>query len=476
MREKDIKKIFDNCYGSSEKAGKAEVSSERVKAAVMEKIGMSAAESFYTDSQEEELIKPVFAVVPKKKSSSAALKIAAWVGAAACLGAVVLSMGLFGENGLKTLLQQNGGDNNNAPAVSNTTSGQHINMELFGEDKNLSLLLMDGMYFIYTVDEEFSYDHSKIDQYDVVPFLYEKDGRLYFDPTDDGKVAAEDITGKINKTDFYLYTYDNPHNPVDPTHYLLMGGDVSEGKYGYMEIFKVKNTTNTWGFVGGFSYEYVTGPKFCDPVDPDAQWLAKGIKWLNEFYNVSADVTDSNVGCCRKNVNFKYKDDYNYGDINPDLLPYSQLTLLDGSLEMWYNNFTDGSVFFGTNGTKELLYKENGRLIFDSGIGYKEDITDKIDSDSFYLYTYENPENPFNTTHYIIVGGDLSKNFCGYLEVYQTDEELWGERGSFHLGDEDDEAVHDLQWVHCAEEFLAEECGVKLVGVNTINDTINNNN
>lgn len=472
MREKDIKKIFDTYCGSSEKAGKAEVSSERVKASVMEKIGMSAAEGFYTDSQGEEAVKPVFVTAPGKKRNSAAIKIAAWAGAAACLGAVVLSMGLFGGNGLNSILQQNSNDNN-TPAVSNTTtSGQYINMELFGEDKNLSLYLMDGMIFSYNVDEKFVYDHSEVDLDGVVPFLYEKDGRLYFEPTNNGEAKAEDITSKISRTDFYLYTYDNSYNLVDPTHYLLIGGDVREGKYGYMEIFKVKNSKNTWVFAGGFSYEYVSGTNFCDPVDPDAQWLINGIKWLNEIYNVSVDATDSNVGCWRQNVSFKYKDDYQYGHTDPDKLQSLQLTLLDGNLiEIYYTDSTTDSISHSC--TRDLLYKENDRLMFDSGRGDKEDITDKISSDGFYLYIYENPENPFNKTHYIIAGGDLSKDFYGYWEVYQGNADSWHRTGTFNNGSAGDADIERQQWIYNAAKFLKEEYGAEffMIEVDTSKDS-----
>ncbi|MDE6725333.1 MAG: hypothetical protein K2J79_06985 [Ruminiclostridium sp.] len=314
MREKDIKKIFDTYCGSSEKSGKAEVSSERVKASVLEKIGMSAAESFYTDSQGEEPVKPIFVAVTKKKRDGAAIKIAAWAGAAACLVAVVMSMGLFGGNGLKTLLPQEVDENNIKPLESVAETSQNVNMDLFDGDRVFRLPLMDGMIFTYSGNEEFNYDHSEIEWFDVVPFLYEKDNRLYFAALNDSW-GIVDITDKIGREDFYLYSYENPNNNINTTHYLLIGGDVSEGKYGYMEIFKVKNSTNTWGFVGGFSYEYVSGNKFCDPVDPDAEWLVNGINYLNEKYSIATDPTKNNVGCCRLNVNFKYKNDYKYGDI-----------------------------------------------------------------------------------------------------------------------------------------------------------------
>ncbi len=486
MREKDIKKIFDTYCGSGEKSGKAEVSSERVKASVMEKIGMSAAESFYTDSQEKEPIKPVFAAVPKKKRNGAALKIAAWIGAAACIGAVVMSMGLFGGNGLSFILQ-----NNTMPTASDTAaSGQYVNMELFIKDKNMSLFLMDGMHFTYTVgnendNEAFRYDHSKIEQYNVVPFLYLKDGILYFDPTDDNKVHPEDITGKINKNDFYLYTYSNSDNPVDSTHYLLMGGDVREGKFGYMEIFKVKNSTNTWGFVSGFSYEYVSGDRFCDPTGPDVQWLAKGIKWLNEAYDISVDASDSNVGCCRRKVDFEYKPGYNYGEDNPYMMPDTEpvkpileITLLNkGQVKLMPNHsisgiipsaaITNGLQYFEDSATlTPLIYKEDDRVYFTATVDseeIKEDVTDKLTTDDCFIYSYNNPDNTVNQTHYVVICGDLSKKEYGCWEVFQIhkaenewDYDNWQWYGQYSGNGKLDEK----EWFINASKVLEKECGV----------------
>lgn len=417
MRKKDIKRIFDICNRGNKDGNKMDVNSENVKAAVMEKIGMSAAEGFYTVDEGEEAVEPVFVTAPKKNKGVTAIKIAA-VGAAACLGVGILCVGMFGKSGILSALPQSNAENNkNVPTetteFTTVSDGQNVDTEIAGEDIRMQLVLLDGIHFTYEpVDnykENYVFDRNGI----ITPnkrirFLYEENGRLYIVKTKDGKKTTEDITDKISLDDFYLYAYNNPDNIVNQTHYVIIGGDVSTGDYGYMEIFKVKNSVNGWGWDGNFSKISPDFHSHNDLYDSGIKWIDDGIRELAENYGVAADMIGSGVGNCEDNVDFNTT---------------MQITLLDGSRAKM--NYKDDSITFDKTADTTRLYEENGRLYFVNATGDKEDITDKISENDFYLYIYENPENAVNSLHYIVVGGDVSSGNYGYCEVFQVDTDSW---------------------------------------------------
>lgn len=328
MREKDIKRIFDINNGDGEETVKKGVDSEKVKAAVMEKIGMSAAVGFYTDDAGDEAVKPVFVAVPKKKRSWEAVKIAA-AGAAAFLG-VTMCAGMFGKGGIYSGSPQNNAENNkNVPEetviATDVTDEQNVNSGVPGADKSMELVFLDGVHFIYDVDKIVPYYFSETDAEKTIRFLYEKNGRLYVVMMKDGKETAEDITDKISSDDFYLYTYNNPDNTANQTHYVIIGGDVSNGDYGYVEIFKIKNSTNYWGSEANFSGSASDYPAFCDSENSGMKWIANGVKEIAERYGVAI----GSYGYCDFNVDFNRKD-VDFSDENKENLT-KQLTLLDGS-------------------------------------------------------------------------------------------------------------------------------------------------
>lgn len=460
VKEKDIKKVFDTCYGNGRKAGKTEVDPEKVKASVMEKMGLKAAEGFYTDKGEE-AVTPVLVVPPKKENSGIGIKFAAWVGAAACLCAVVMGLQLFGESGL--LSPQAGG----------------TDLDLSGEDKDLQLPLVDGMMFVYKNGEKFKYDHLATEWPGFSVHLYEKDKRLYYVETMEVHSRGDviDITDMISTEDYFLYSYENEDNSINPTHYILIGGDVNTGKYGYAEIFKVKNSTNTWGFACGFSYDYVLGKRFCEPVDPDAKWLANGINYLDEKYNIKTDTENNNIGCCRQNVDFSYRENWWYGSVCTEKYPYMPLRFLNGGavgviLSDPVDEISDRLRYYeAVDYVTPLLCEENGRIFFISNNEYannkgkeiKEDVTDKLTPDDCYIYSYENSENIVNQTHYIVICGDLSKNEYGWWEVYQihkaeneNDLDKWEWYGKYFGSGE----YSDKEWFINAKKVLEEEYGV----------------
>lgn len=75
-----------------------------------------------------------------------------------------------------------------------------------------------------------------------------------------------------------------------------------------------------------------------------------------------------------------------------------------------------------------LLSAEEGRVYFIKRADQpnalldapKEDITDLISYDDYYIYPYENPYT--KSTHYIIAGGSVPDNDYGYADFYKTDD------------------------------------------------------
>lgn len=474
MREKDIKRIFDIYNWDSEEVGKKGVDSEKVKAAVMEKIGISAAEGFYTDDAGDEAVKPVFVAAPNKKRSGAAVKIAA-AGAAACIGVGVLCTGMFGKGGIHSDLPQNNADNNkNVPKetffATDVSDGQNVHSGVPGVDKSMELVFLDGIHFMYDADaSDPPYGFSAADREKNIPFLYEKDDRLYVAITKDGQEITEDITDKISSDDFYLFAYNNPDNTADQTHYVIIGGDVSTGNYGYVEIYKIKNSTNFWGWEANFSDSAPNFHAFYDSENSGKQWIANGVKEIAENYGVAADVIGGGIGYYDINVDFNRKD-VDFSDENKEHITM-QLTLLDGSRADVSVNDGESEVAFHPIEDSKLIYKENGRLFFEYGAGGKEDITDKISSDDFYLYIYENPDNTVNRTHYVIIGGDVNGDNYGYCEVFQTSTDFWswsGEPSNVNITIDEWEKQ---QWMINAAKALSEEYGVVFgIGCNTGHD------
>ena len=399
ISEKDIKKIFDTCYGDGKEVGKGEVDAERVKASVMEKIGMSAAESFYTDSKEAEHVKPVYAVSPEKKRNDAGLRIAAWAGAAACIGAAVLTVGIFGGNGLNAFLPQNN-DNSNSPdetfedsfavteisGMHNTGSGTHKSMEF---------VFLNGVHFMYDTDDNpvggFSVRHED----EKTHFLYEKEGRLYVMLEVYGEKRTEDITDLIDSGNFYFFSYSNANNTAYQTHYVIVGGNVGKGDYGYVEYYKVDN--DQWGYMVEFSsnnFDY-------HHISHALQWFTDGAAAVAKKIGVPVEALTETCGGIETGIDFKYKEDQQYEYVKSDARPYYRIKLLNnGEVEIIPNDSYGGEVSQGVfyyedeDTLTPLLYKEKDRVFFTATIDgekIKEDVTDRLTPDDCFIYSYNNP-------------------------------------------------------------------------------------
>lgn len=104
--------------------------------------------------------------------------------------------------------------------------------------------------------------------------------------------------------------------------------------------------------------------------------------------------------------------DYSYA---PNTYPVDyEVYLLDGTLVQ--RNTETGYMYFGQSiYSCSPIVKENGRLYFTGG-GTKQDITDCISADDYFVAYYVNSAT--GLTHYFIVGGDLQEKYYGYIELF----------------------------------------------------------
>lgn len=414
MKEKDIKKLFDRA-SYTEGYG---INSEKIKEDVFKKLN-KVPEHGGVYMEEGESVEPIF-VTPKSRKFPAAKVITA-AATAACLGVVSVSTGFFGSVKSEQSPLSVGSDLTQAVDVSNQAQSQEgplimrLNL-LDGNGFNLSAGPSGVQCTFVTTRNSY--------------ILSEENGRLYFvqNAGEIGldhkeKAVKEDITDKISKDNFYLYSYQNPSNTVEPTHYVFIGGDVATGDYGYAEVFKTSSEEDSWACYACCSGNHPELPSlFWDSSASlnKAQWLVNGVKMLEEQHAMR-----DGTGLWQENKDFKdlWSTDNQY-----------KLTFLDGNNYIAYfpneENPTihfDFDVSISVTSKNYLISEENGRLYFVKNAGKidlnnkqeaaKEDITDKISSDDYYIFSYTNPDDKEYSTHYVIVGGSIEDNDYGYVEL-----------------------------------------------------------
>lgn len=279
MSDKDIKNIFNNAV---ENASDADVNTQKIQKTVMERLGKQANGSF-NPSALEETVEPVFVTAPAKSFRKAPAFIAA--AAAACLGLTAVSTGFFGLNGTSSTLT--GGTSNTleqsetsvsetieayisekapegskaaesteltettetADSIETAVPVQSETAEI--EDKtpeethSISSESIDdwkGKQYPLNSNPFTLLDGSKVtvdgnktigeqDHNTMNLLLSEKNGRIYYDNGKDVK----DITDLISTEVPYIDSYENRESGL--THYIVIGGDVASGKYGYADVF-----------------------------------------------------------------------------------------------------------------------------------------------------------------------------------------------------------------------------------------------
>lgn len=415
MREQDIKKLFNLASEGEE----SNANSDEIKKSVLEKLGKNGLANL---NAEGESVEPVFVTAPKKNGKITALKITAGA-AAACLGIAFIGNAVYHSGGLSALME--------------------VDAANFTPD--YELFLLDGKNFKYDGYTDSFSAHRGTETESKL--LSEENGRLYFIKNAgeisrgiSDKPVKEDITDKISSGSCYIYSYDNPDNTVFKTHSVIIGGDIANNDYGYIELYKINND-------GLWRYEFMLSKdiphsgngeeeKKAAEEYLEAPWIADGIKKLEKQYG---EEIIANFGGSGGSFGVDFR---NAWAISAENMPAMELHLLDGSLIKCSTNGETPIVGFEDISSSHLLSEENGRLYFVNNAGrissdnpreaIKEDITDKISSDNFYLFTYANHDNIIDQTHYIIVGGDIAGNDYGYAEVFKAGiGNTWGMVGKY---------------------------------------------
>lgn len=448
MKDNDIKMYFENAVEANEDTG---IEPEKIKNRVMAELGKNAVANL-TNPQNGEEVTPVFVKAPAKKFPKA--KVITAAATAACLGVVSVSTGFFGLAGGASSPYSADTEETAAADTEETTEANAETLshpygpeleKLYEEaaaNPIMSFNLLDGTPF-KLIELYFAEPPAPYSEYDVSTYiLSEENGRLYFvknageiDLFHKEKAIKEDITDKISRDNFYLYTYENPGNIMEQTHYVLIGGDLANNDYGYVELFKTYSENNSWEIHGNFSKEAPEYP----PLYPDSgtsgkpQWLVNGVRMIEEQYG-EKEIMRQGSGSSHQNVDFKNvwaangedKDPLQYEDGEeeaPILLKSDNFTLLDGA-EVVYDYDEDKFTFHSDiNETKWLVMGDNGRVYFYGNGGKEEDITDIISTGKPYITSYKNGKS--GVTHYIAVGGDPSIGDYGYAEFFEWSKGNW---------------------------------------------------
>lgn len=269
MRDKDIKKIFNNAV---EGDNDANIDTEKIQNTVMERLGKLKGDSLYL-SDSEDAVKPVFVTAPVKKPRRIPVFIAS--AAAACLVITAVCTGFFGmrvnlsgvigsslaseltglpeadtaqehiaaqtpdvsekTEAVETVQEQTAPSEETKINDTEASSDEGIiNLKDIPNEmlplKNNSFTLLDGHQI--TVDGDCvkgSGDRLKLNW-----LLSEDGGRVYYW---NGK-EKKDITELIGDDTVYIDSYENDGSGL--THYIVIGGDAASGKYGYAEIFRIR--------------------------------------------------------------------------------------------------------------------------------------------------------------------------------------------------------------------------------------------
>lgn len=304
MKDNDIKKIFDNAI---EADIDTDINSEKVQNTVMERLGKQTGDNLML-SDSEGTVKPVFVNAPAKRSRKTPVIIAA--AAAACLGITAVSTGFFGiRSNLSTLTNYTSDTAEQTEAaqeyIAAETPDETKAVDNIGEEitqseeteikkplenpeeipavsyeswedyigkeyplKNNCFTLLDGTKVV--VGEDIisgSLNHEKADW-----LISEDNGRVYYW---NGR-EKKDITDLMSTETPYIDSYENEESGL--THYVVIGGDVASGKYGYAEIFATHE--RSWQLYMTCNSEEFTSETDEEQRDKDAKEVKRTVLYL----------------------------------------------------------------------------------------------------------------------------------------------------------------------------------------------------
>ena len=273
MRDNDIRKIFDSAM---EENTDTEINAEKIQDTIMERLGkrQGANISFYEAEDMENRVEPIYVTSPAKRSHKwAAAAVSA--AAAACLAVTAVSTNFFGIGGNLTVMTDDITDTSELTDIPETETAGETDAETGSPEctetekaevtydlefiptppevpyeswedyagnklplKNSSFAFLDGLGITIADDATTITDDETKRNW----LLSEKDGRVYFW---NGK-EKKDVTELITVEAPYIESYVNEGSGL--THYLILGGDVAAGKYGYAEGFATHDSNRIWEF------------------------------------------------------------------------------------------------------------------------------------------------------------------------------------------------------------------------------------
>ena len=280
MRDNDIRKIFDSAM---EENTNTEINAEKIQDTVMERLGKRQGSniSFYEAEDMENRVEPIYVTSPAKRSHKwAAAAVSA--AAAACLAITAVSTNFFGIGNNLTAMTGDEADTSDQSDIPETEGESETQEEteaetdtpeaaekpdekseattydlVFIQDppevpygsmeeymgnrlsvKNSNFTFLDGLEIRITDETVGTSDDTSKRNW----LLSEEEGRVYFW---NGK-EKKDVTDLITIESPYVETYVNEGSGL--THYIIIGGDVGAGKYGYAEGFATYDSNRIWLF------------------------------------------------------------------------------------------------------------------------------------------------------------------------------------------------------------------------------------
>lgn len=269
MRDKDMRKLFDTAAGN---VNGTDITPEEIKNIVDNRISKSSGGIKITDS-EGETVEPTIFRGGKIRSFPKSLAGAAAFAVTAAVMGIGLNVGKEEMAPLSTNTDISLGSafiSEITEAAAETTTELDFPVIFSGVLENgteVDFWLDGSIYFRWAENRNKFYN------------LLVKDGdKLIMYPE---ATPWEDITDKISKSECYIVRGTRLDGMVE---YIIMGGDVSTGDYGYAIVFRPEDG-NTWG-IAAYAANSVPIPGLTefynrpDEVDMEATWLANGLEQL----------------------------------------------------------------------------------------------------------------------------------------------------------------------------------------------------
>lgn len=445
MKEKDIKTLFAKASYTEED----NVNTEEIKSDVLKKLSKTAA---IAPTLNEEGVKPVF--VAQKARKFPVGKTVAAAATAACLGVVSISTGFFG------LAQAEQSPFSADSEIQETTEAAGDNTDNSDGRKyaptHVPIALKDGS-IAEIRDNTGSGSSTNGDLKNQKPILLERDGRVYY--IGDGE--EEDITGRFDEDTPLIIPYENKDSGL--THYIIIGGTVTSGGYGYVEIFKRSEKLL-------YTDEVIhrnTPARYFSYCLTDTEWFKNALEQLRDTLGIDPEKALSGGRGAQFDFTGEW-DLYELDHMNMEEpgkkcdFANNTFTLKDGTtVEIPGGEITGVKSDFDTIPAKNRLIAEKDGRLYYQGDEQPKDITDLISMDTPFITTYENEGS--GQTHYIAVGGDFSAGDYGYFEMFMLCEKKYYYEGCKYSGNPDYDHVGFMLNTEWFEKALVEMAGENAV-------------